>query len=149
MDASGNVRALRSGSTLIQVNVYTTQSSYSYDDSDYDDSDWYDPDWYDYDDILYGSGEERLLFTAEYDVYVSPDLSDVTVDKTSQTGYATNSWSCPTYTFHLKSKETLTADWEVVQLSCDSSNAGRCGSGEQCFDDQTLEHRKDECYSAH
>ena len=60
VDASGNVRALRSGSTLIQVNVYTTQSSYSYDDSDYDDSDWYD-----YDDILYGSGEERLLFTAE------------------------------------------------------------------------------------
>lgn len=124
VDASGNVRALRSGSTLIQVNVYTTQSSYSYDDNDYDDYDWYDPDWYDYDDILYGSGEERLLFTAEYDVYVSPDLSDVTVDKTSQTGYATNSWSCPTYTFHLKSKETLTADWEVVQLSCDSSNAG-------------------------
>lgn len=123
VDASGNVKALRSGSTTILVYVYTMQAAYDYDndnsDYDLDDDDW---DWYS-EHPLYGSGEEYLLFTAEYDIYVSPDLTDVKLDEASKTGYTGDAWSCPKYTFQLKSKESLTDDEETVVLYCSSSNA--------------------------
>lgn len=109
VDASGNLKALRAGYAGVTVTVYTMDS---YDnDYDYDGDEWY------------GYGMEQNLFTAYYDVYVSPDLSDVKLDTASQIGYTDNSWSCPTYTFHLKSKDVLTEDWDSVHVSCSSSNA--------------------------
>ena len=66
--------------------------------------------------------QETLLFRAYYEVGVCLDLSDVEVDKTSQNGYATGYWNMPTYTFYLKSKEVLTADDNIMELSYTSSN---------------------------
>ena len=129
VDANGNVSTLQAGSTTITVWVYTTQRNenrYDYDDY-YDD--YYDYD--DYDDDYYGDnnsnewnqdGVETPLFRARYDVEISPDLSDVKVDKPSQKAYTADAWDMPTYTFNLKSKEVLTADWDSMQLSYDSSN---------------------------
>ena len=54
---------------------------------------------------------------------VSPDLSQVKIDKTSQTGYTSDMWAMPAYTFHLKSEEPLTENWNTVVLSCTSSNS--------------------------
>lgn len=115
VDASGRVTALKTGTAQITVQIYTTQDWYDYDDNDeYNDYD---------DDYRYEPSGEYLLFQAEYEVRVCPDLSGITVDKTSQTGYTADSWNCPTYTFHLKSKEVLTEDWDTVVLSCSSSNS--------------------------
>lgn len=115
VDASGRVTALKTGTAQITVQIYTTQDWYDYDDND---------DYNDYDDdYRYEPSGEYLLFQAEYEVRVCPDLSGITVDKTSQTGYTADSWNCPTYTFHLKSKEVLTEDWDTVVLSCSSSNS--------------------------
>ena len=118
VDASGRVTALKTGTAQITVQIYTTQDWYDYDDNDdYNDYNDYD------DDYRYEPSGEYLLFQAEYEVRVCPDLSGITVDKTSQTGYTADSWNCPTYTFHLKSKEVLTEDWDTVVLSCSSSNS--------------------------
>lgn len=115
VDASGRITALKTGTAQITVQIYTTQDWYDYDDNDeYNDYD---------DDYRYEPSGEYLLFQAEYEVRVCPDLSGITVDKTSQTGYTADSWNCPTYTFHLKSKEVLTEDWDTVVLSCSSSNS--------------------------
>ena len=115
VDASGRITALKTGTAQITVQIYTTQDWYDYDDND---------DYNDYDDdYRYEPSGEYLLFQAEYEVRVCPDLSGITVDKTSQTGYTADSWNCPTYTFHLKSKEVLTEDWDTVVLSCSSSNS--------------------------
>lgn len=115
MDASGRITALKTGTAQITVQIYTTQDWYDYDDND---------DYNDYDDdYRYEPSGEYQLFQAEYEVRVCPDLSGITVDKTSQTGYTADSWNCPTYTFHLKSKEVLTEDWDTVVLSCSSSNS--------------------------
>ena len=115
VDASGRVTALKTGTAQITVQIYTTQDWYDYDDND-------DYNNYD-DDYRYEPSGEYQLFQAEYEVRVCPDLSGITVDKTSQTGYTADSWNCPTYTFHLKSKEVLTEDWDTVVLSCSSSNS--------------------------
>lgn len=115
VDASGRITALKTGTAQITVQIYTTQDWYDYDDND-------DYNNYD-DDYRYEPSGEYLLFQAEYEVRVCPDLSGITVDKTSQTGYTADSWNCPTYTFHLKSKEVLTEDWDTVVLSCSSSNS--------------------------
>ena len=118
VDASGRVTALKTGTAQITVQIYTTQDWYDYDDNDdYNDYNDYD------DDYRYEPSGEYQLFQAEYEVRVCPDLSGITVDKTSQTGYTADSWNCPTYTFHLKSKEVLTEDWDTVVLSCSSSNS--------------------------
>ena len=121
VDASGRVTALKTGTAQITVQIYTTQDWYDYDDND-DYNDYNDYNDYD-DDYRYEPSGEYLLFQAEYEVRVCPDLSGITVDKTSQTGYTADSWNCPTYTFHLKSKEVLTEDWDTVVLSCSSSNS--------------------------
>ena len=115
VDASGRITALKTGTAQITVQIYTTQDWYDYDDND-------DYNNYD-DDYRYEPSGEYQLFQAEYEVRVCPDLSGITVDKTSQTGYTADSWNCPTYTFHLKSKEVLTEDWDTVVLSCSSSNS--------------------------
>lgn len=115
VDASGRITALKTGTAQITVQIYTTQDWYDYDDND-------EHNDYD-DDYRYEPSGEYLLFQAEYEVRVCPDLSGITVDKTSQTGYTADSWNCPTYTFHLKSKEVLTEDWDTVVLSCSSSNS--------------------------
>lgn len=115
VDTSGRVTALKTGTAQITVQIYTTQDWYDYDDND-------DYNNYD-DDYRYEPSGEYQLFQAEYEVRVCPDLSGITVDKTSQTGYTADSWNCPTYTFHLKSKEVLTEDWDTVVLSCSSSNS--------------------------
>ena len=118
VDASGRITALKTGTAQITVQIYTTQDWYDYDDNDdYNDYNDYD------DDYRYEPSGEYQLFQAEYEVRVCPDLSGITVDKTSQTGYTADSWNCPTYTFHLKSKEVLTEDWDTVVLSCSSSNS--------------------------
>lgn len=146
VDESGRLNALRMGSTQVSVAVYTSQraGSNETDDNSGDDGDNTDNDYngygdyndynnagstYDY-DSNYEENSEYLLFTAYYDVSVCPDLSGVTIDKTSQTGCTVSEWSCPTYTFHLKSSEVLTEDWDLVRLSCTSSNSKISVSGE-------------------
>lgn len=136
VDESGKLSALRMGSTTVSVEVYTTQRASSNEtddnngDNTYNDYNGYS-DYNDYNDAgstydydsNYGESSEYLLFTAYYDVSVCPNLSGVTVNKTSQTGYTVSEWSRPTYTFHLKSSEVLTEDWDLVRLSCTSSNS--------------------------
>lgn len=112
VDMTGKVTAQRFGVAQITVAVYTTQVVYDYEFND--DYDYVEPQY----------GGEYMLFQAYYDVTVSPDLSDVKIDKTSQTGYASSSWDVPIYTFQLTSKEVLSEDWDSVTLSCVSSNAG-------------------------
>lgn len=121
VDMTGKVTAQRFGAAQITVAVYTTQVVYDYTTDDYENI-YYDSYYYDYFQPEYGG--EYLLFQAYYEVTVFPDLSDVKIDKTSQTGYASSSWDVPSYTFQLTSKEVLSEDWDAVTLSCVSSNSG-------------------------
>ena len=111
VDAEGRVTAVHTGNTQITVEVYTMQTI----------SDGWD-DGYNYNNGSY-STYEQLLYQAYYDVTVSPDLSQVKIDKTSQTSYTSDMWTMPTYTFHLTSEEPLTENWNTVVLSCTSSNS--------------------------
>lgn len=119
VDASGKLTALHSGYAEICVEVYT--NSYSNRDTDddlYDD----DSDDYGYNSRLNENGSEYLLFQTYYGVIVSPNLSNIQIDRKSQTGYTGDTWNMPVYTFHLKSKEVLSEDWDTLVLSCSSSN---------------------------
>ena len=118
VDESGKIDGIRMGSAIVLADVYTMQST----DNGTDDEDYGYNNTYDYSSNDTATGE-ILLFTAYYDVSVCPDLSGVTVDKTSAAGYTVNTWSCPTYTFQLKNNEVLTEDWDLVRLSCSSSNS--------------------------
>ena len=124
VDANGKVTALKAGYGEITVDVYVQQPVWNNDDSD-DDFEDYDDDSdedYDYGYYMYGAGDNgMLLFCAVYEVTVMPDLSHVEIDKTSQTGYSSNKWYTPSYTFHLKSNTLLSED-EYLVLSCKSSN---------------------------
>lgn len=114
VDAEGKVTAVHTGNTQIMVEVYTMQTISDGWDNEYDD--------YNYNQGSY-STYEQLLYQAYYDVTVSPDLSQVKIDKTSQTSYTSDMWAMPTYTFHLTSEEPLTENWNTVVLSCTSSNS--------------------------
>ena len=114
VDAEGRVTAVHMGSTQIVVEVYTLQTISGGWDNEYDD--------YNYNQGSY-STYEQLLYQAYYDVTVSPDLSRVKINKTSQTGYTSDMWTMPAYTFHLTSEEPLTENWNTVVLSCISSNS--------------------------
>ena len=120
VDANGKITALKAGYGEITVDVYVQQPVWNNDDfEDYDDDS--DED-YDYRYYMYGAGDNgMLLFCAVYEVTVMPDLSHVGIDKTSQTGYSSNKWYTPSYTFHLKSNTLLSED-EYLVLSCKSSN---------------------------
>lgn len=124
VDANGKVTALKAGYGEITVDLYVQQPVWNNDDSD-DDFEDYDDDSdedYDYGYYMYGAGDNgMLLFCAVYEVTVMPDLSHVGIDKTSQTGYSSNKWYTPSYTFHLKSNTLLSED-EYLVLSCKSSN---------------------------
>ena len=124
VDANGKITALKAGYGEITVDVYVQQPVWNNDDSD-DDFEDYDDDSdedYDYGYYMYGAGDNgMLLFCAVYEVTVMPDLSHVGIDKTSQTGYSSNKWYTPSYTFHLKSNTLLSED-EYLVLSCKSSN---------------------------
>lgn len=113
VDAEGKVTAVHTGNTQITVEVYTLQMFSGSWGDEYDD--------YNYNNVSY-STYEQLLYQAYYDVTVSPDLSQVKINKTSQTGYSPTEWCDVQYTFHLKNKEPLTEDWNTVVLSCTSSN---------------------------
>lgn len=120
VDESGKIDGIRMGSAMVSVDVYTMQST---DNGTDDDNNGYN-NTYDYTyDYSNNVSSEVLLFTAYYEVSVCPDLSGVTVDKTSAAGYTVNAWSCPTYTFQLENKEMLTEDWNLVRLSCSSSDS--------------------------
>lgn len=121
VDANGKVTALKAGYGEITVDVYVQQPVWNNDDSeDYDDDS--DED-YDYGYYMYGAGDNgMLLFCAVYEVTVMPDLSHVGIDKKSQTGYSSDEWYAPSYTFHLKSNALLSEDDEYLVVSCKSSN---------------------------
>lgn len=109
VDANGKITALKAGYGEITAAVYVQPPVWSDDD-------------YDYGYYMYGAGDSgMLLFHAVYEVTVMPDLSHVGIDKTSQTGYSSNKWYTPSYTFHLKSNTLLSED-EYLVLSCKSSN---------------------------
>ncbi len=112
VDANGQVTAVHTGNTQIVVEVYTLQTV----------SDGWGDEYDNYNNVSY-STYEQLLFQAYYDVTVSPDLSQVKINKTSQTGYTSDTWTMPTYTFRLTNREPLTEDWNTVVLSCTSSNS--------------------------
>lgn len=130
VDENGKVDGIRMGYAMISVDIYTIQNVDNGTDDgndigDYSDTNSYNNPYdytYDYSnkDVV---SSEVLLFTACYEVSVCPDLSGVKVDKTSETGYTVSTWSCPTYTFQLKNGEALTEDWDLVRLSCSSSNS--------------------------
>ena len=113
VDANGQVAAVHTGSTQIVVEVYTLQTI----------SDSWGDEYDDYNYNVSYSTYEQLLFQAYYDVIVLPDLSQVKINKTSQTSYTSDMWAMPTYTFHLTSEESLTENWNTVVLSCTSSNS--------------------------
>lgn len=121
VDANGKVTALKAGYGEITVDVYVQQPVWNNDDfEDYDDDS--DED-YDYGYYMYGAGDNgMLLFCAVYEVTVMPDLSHVGIDKKSQTGYSSDEWYAPSYTFHLKSNALLSEDDEYLVVSCKSSN---------------------------
>lgn len=125
VDANGKVTALKAGYGEIKVDVYVQQPVWNNDDSD-DDFEDYDDDSdedYDYGYYMYGAGDNgMLLFCAVYEVTVMPDLSHVGIDKKSQTGYSSDEWYAPSYTFHLKSNALLSEDDEYLVVSCKSSN---------------------------
>lgn len=76
---------------------------------------------------VYGAEDNgMLLFYAVYEVTVMPDLSHVGIDKKSQTGYSSDEWYAPSYTFHLKSNALLSEDDEYLVVSCKSSNPNIC-----------------------
>lgn len=76
---------------------------------------------------VYGAEDNgMLLFYAVYEVTVMPDLSHVGIDKKSQTGYSSDEWYAPSYTFHLKSNALLSEDDEYLVVSCKSSNPNFC-----------------------
>ena len=126
VDANGKVTALKAGYGEITVDVYVQQPVWNNDNYGGDFDDYYDDDSdedYDYGYYMYGAGDSgMLLFCAVYEVSVMPDLSHVGIDKTSQTGYSSNEWYVPSYTFHLKSNALLSEDDEYLVLSCKSSN---------------------------
>ena len=117
VSANGTVTALHTGTAQIAVSVYTLQTSYDYWDYDPDDDSGYN---YGYNNAYTTS--EELLFRAYYDVSVSPDLSGVKIDRTSQTGYTADEWDVPSYTFRLISDEPLSEEWGTLSLSLSSSN---------------------------
>lgn len=113
VDANGKVTALKAGYGEITVDVYVQQPVWNNDD--FEDSD--------YGYYMYGAGDNgMLLFCAVYEVTVMPDLSHVGIDKKSQTGYSSDEWYAPSYTFHLKSNALLSEDDEYLVVSCKSSN---------------------------
>ena len=110
VDANGKITALKAGYGEITAAVYVQPPVWSDDD-------------YDYGYYMYGAGDSgMLLFHAVYEVTVMPDLSHVGIDKKSQTGYSSDEWYAPSYTFHLKSNALLSEDDEYLVLSCKSSN---------------------------
>lgn len=92
VDANGKITALKAGYGEITVAVYGAEDN------------------------------GMLLFYAVYEVTVMPDLSHVGIDKKSQTGYSSDEWYAPSYTFHLKSNALLSEDDEYLVVSCKSSN---------------------------
>lgn len=110
VDANGKITALKAGYGEITAAVYVQPPVWSDDD-------------YDYGYYMYGAGDSgMLLFHAVYEVTVMPDLSHVGIDKKSQTGYSSDEWYAPSYTFHLKSNALLSEDDEYLVVSCKSSN---------------------------
>ena len=76
------------------------------------------------DDTEYNAETNYLLFTAYYQFYITPDLSGVTIDKTSQTLYISeNDWVMPSFTFHLNSDVVLNAYDYGIDVTYASSNA--------------------------
>lgn len=96
VDANGKITALKAGYGEITVAVYGAEDN------------------------------GMLLFYAVYEVTVMPDLSHVGIDKKSQTGYSSDEWYAPSYTFHLKSNALLSEDDEYLVVSCKSSNPNIC-----------------------
>lgn len=110
VDANGKITALKAGYGEITAAVYVQPPVWSDDD-------------YDYGYYMYGAGDSgMLLFYAVYEVTVIPDLSHVGIDKKSQTGYSSDEWYAPSYTFHLKSNALLSEDDEYLVVSSKSSN---------------------------
>lgn len=121
VNTNGTVTAVHAGTARISVEVYTLQTSYD-DWNAYDDPDDYAGGAYNYGYNNAYTTSEELLFRAYYDVTVSMDLSGVTINQTSQTGYTSDDWSTQIYTFRLINEEPLSEEWGVLDLSLSSSN---------------------------
>lgn len=93
--------------------------SYSY-SSDYDYG--YDYDDSDYDDSYMGDHNSYLIFRAYYYFTITPDLSDVTLENTSQTVYMTNEWYSPKFTFRLISDLELNDYDSEINVTYEASN---------------------------
>ena len=84
----------------------------------------YDDDFFD-DEDDYSSSETGtyLLFKTYYEFEIQPDLSNVTIDKTSQTLYVSDyNWSTPSFTFKLNSDVMLNDYDDEIDVTYTSSN---------------------------
>lgn len=123
IDKNGRFSALSAGSAEVTISIYAKETiaqddvinNTKYDDDDY----YYDDD----DDYISSEDGTYLLFRTYYEFEIQPDLSNVTIDKTSQTLYTSDYyWDFPSFTFQLNSDLILNEDDEGITVGYTSSN---------------------------
>lgn len=121
VDESGTFSALSAGSAEVTISVYAKETPAQEDDiykTKYDD-DFFD----DEDDYSSSETGTYLLFKTYYEFVIQPDLSNVTIDKNSQTLYVSDyNWNTPTFTFKLNSDVMLNGYDDGIDVTYTSSN---------------------------
>lgn len=121
VDENGAFSALSSGSAEVTISVYAKETT-EQDDNIYKTKN-NDDDYDDEDDYISSETGTYLLFKTYYEFEIQPDLSNVTIDKTSQTLYVSDyNWSTPSFTFKLNSDVILNAYDEGIDVTYTSSN---------------------------